>query len=149
VNRNGSIDLEEYNMMINALQINDKLKLLLRRKFEAIDKNRNGSINLREFLNFFLVFPKFNDELVRHANSNAPFLYESSLSKAQWWRLHLYNIVETPHYNVLSKAIFCIDLTLAIIPTVAILVQSARPSYYINWSQNHYLWFISIFFALQ
>jgi len=147
--RSGSIDSEEYIKMVNYLDINEGLKSSLIFKFDDIDSNGNGSINLSEFLNFFLVFPNFNTEIVRHANTNAPFLYESSLSRIQKWRLWLYNIVEVPASSMLSKTIFCIDLVLAIIPAAAVLVQSILPGYYVNWSENLYLWPVSIFFASQ
>jgi len=149
VNRNGAVDSEEYSKMVNCLDINDELKSLLTFKFDAIDNNGNGAISLREFLNFFLIFPKFTDELDRHANTNAPFLYENSLSRAEKWRLYLYNIVEVPESSMLAKAIFCIDLVLSIIPAVVVLVQSMLPGYYVNWSEDRYLWSISIIFAIQ
>jgi len=149
VDRNGAVNSEEYIKMVNCLDINDELKSMLTFKFDVIDNNGNGTISLREFLNFFLVFPKFTDELDRHANTNAPFLYENSLSRAEKWRLYLYNIVEVPESSMLAKAIFCIDLVLSIIPAVAVLVQSMLPSYYVNWDENLYIWSISIFFAIQ
>jgi len=118
--------------MIKKLDISEGLKSLLYFKFDVIDKNGSGRINLKEFLYFFMVFPNLNSELVRHANTNAPYLYESSLSRAQKWRLWLYNIVEVPASSMLSKTIFCIDLVLAIIPTNVVLIQSVLPGHYIN-----------------
>merc|ERR1719233_2142424 len=135
--------------MLKFLDVSEGLKTSLSTKFDAIDDNSSGNINIGEFLNFFLVQPTFNDELIRHAHSNAPFLYEHTLNKTQGWRLYLYNMVEVPNYNVLSKTIFCTDCILAIIPTVALFVQSVRPSRYFDWKETVYLWVISIFFALQ
>jgi len=149
VDKSGAIDSEEYLKMVESLDVSECLKESLSGKFDSIDDNNSGRINIGEFLNYFLVLPRFNAELVRHAHSNAPFLYERGLSKWQKWRLYVYNMVEVPNYNAVSKTIFCIDVILAIIPTVAILLQSVRPSYHIDWHEKTYLWVVSIFFALQ
>jgi len=147
--KNGTIDSDEYVKMVESLRVGEELKASLCLKFDEIDDNHSGRINAREFLNYFLMLPTFNDELNLHANSNAPFLYEKGLSRSQKWRLYLYNMVEHPNYNAVSKLLFCSDLILAIVPTLVFFVQSVRPSCYINWSERYYMWLISTFYAIE
>jgi len=147
--KSGTIDSAEYVTMVESLDVSEELKASLGLKFNDIDNNHSGRINIREFLDYFLILPTFNDELNLHANSNAPFLYETGLSRSQKWRLYLYNMVEDPNYNAVSKLVFCADLILAIVPTLVFLAQSVHPSRYINWSERNYIWVISTFYAIE
>jgi len=147
--KSGTLNSDEYLTMIEILDVSEELKASLGLKFNDIDENQSGLINIKEFLNFFLLLPTFNDELNMHAYSNAPFLNETGLSRLQKWRLYLYNIVEVHNYNAASKILYCSDLMLAIVPTVVFFVQSVRPSYYISWSERNYIWGISTFYAIE
>jgi len=145
----GLIDFEEYSVMLDKLDLSESLKNSLRTKFNYIDKDGSGEINLEEFLLFFLKFPKFKKELRIHAHDNAPFIYEKSLSSHQRWRQWLYRIVECPEYNVVSKFLFCTDLLLILIPIAILCYEGVRPSYRVEWSKNFYMWYVSIFFLIE
>jgi len=147
--KSGTIDSDEYVKMVESLDISEELKESLCLKFDEIDDNQSGRINVQEFLTYFLTLPTFDDELNLHANSNAPFLHEKGLSRSQKWRLYLYYMVEDPNYNTVSKLLFCSDLILAIVPTLVFFVQSVCPSCYINWSEREYIWLISTFYAIE
>merc|ERR1719285_928781 len=57
VDGSGSIESSEYKKMIEKLEISKGMKNDLWDKFEEIDEDNSGSINLYEFLYFFLRFP--------------------------------------------------------------------------------------------
>jgi len=147
--RSGYIDSLEYDQMISTLHLSDKLKFSLRSKFKDIDEDNSGEISLDEFLKFFLLFPKFNEEVLMYAGRNAPYSFESGLSITQKWRLRTYNIMEFPEYNIVSKSLFCFDLILTMIPTVYFCIEGLFPSFHPNWRKKEYYWMISIFFAFQ
>lgn len=145
----GYIDEEEYNEMIEKLDISPTTKSLLRTKFHEIDEDDSGGISLYEFLLFFLKYPKFNEELLKHAHSNAPYKHEKNQTRAQKIRLWLYYIVECPGYNLFSRVLFCLDCLLTIVPVLALVLQAIHPSQILRWEQKSYMWFISIFFAVE
>jgi len=152
--KNGYIDSSEYSKMISNLDLSAKLKWTLRSKFREIDVDHSGDINLNEFLNFFLLFPKFKDEVLMCAYNNAPYGFETGLTTIQRWRLRIYNTMEFPGYNGASKILYCLDLILTMVPTLVLCLQGIRlfPSK-ILWRWNIYLniyfWIIAIFFACQ
>jgi len=145
----GYIDEEEYSEMIEKLDISPTTKSLLRTKFHEIDEDDSGGISLYEFLLFFLKYPKFNEELLKHAHSNAPYKHEKNQNRAQKIRLWLYYIVECPGYNLFSRVLFCLDCLLTIVPLFALVLQARSPSQIFQWEQTTYMWFISIFFAIE
>jgi len=145
----GAIEPDEYKQMVEKLEVSKPMKSALRDKFSEIDKNNTGSISLYEFLYFFLKYPKFNEELLVNAHSNAPYIMEKDLS---WWqrlRLKVYFMVECPETNIFSKGLFCLDLLVTSVPIVVLCMQALRPSSVIKWGENVYLWIVSIFFAVQ
>jgi len=144
---NGFIDSDEYDKMISNL--NEGLCWSLGNKFKEIDEDNSGDINLEEFLTFFLLWPKFNEEVLQKAGNNTPYTYESGLTLIQEWRLYVFNVMEFPGYNAVSKFLFCFDLLLTMVPTVELFIEGIRPSFHINWGEHFYLWGISIFFAFQ
>jgi len=146
--QSGYIDLEEYQRMIDGLDISEELKLTLRDKFYTIDQDGNG-INLTEFLMFFLNFPLFQEELLINAHNNAPFIYEKTLSLTQHWRQWLYCVVEHPEYNFFSKILFCIDFILTLIPIVILCTEGGQSSLRVRWFKHTWMWFVSIFFASE
>jgi len=147
--KSGYIDADEYRKMVSTLRLSEKLKYTLFSKFEEIDKDRSGNINLNEFLHFFLLYPKFNEEVLMNAHSNAPYSYEAGLTFTQKWRLSIYNIVQVPDYNTVSKIVFCLDVVLTMIPTVCLCLEATRPSFRVNWGEEMYYKIISIFFAIE
>jgi len=148
-NSSGLIDFHEYREMLEKLDLSESLKNALRTKFNNIDTDGSGAINLEEFLMFFLKFPKFKKELLINAHNNAPYIYEKALSSRQKWRQWLYRIVECPEYNVVSKLLFCTDLLLILIPITILCYEGVRPSYCVDWYKNFYMWCASIFFLLE
>lgn len=146
---NGYIDSKEYSKMISTLDLSSKLKWSLRSKFKEIDEDNSGDINLDEFLNFFLLYPKFNEEVLMCAHNNAPYSFESGLPTIQKWRLRIYNTMEFPEYSLPSKILYCLDLILTLIPTVVLCLEGVGLSSTINSRWNMYFWSISIFFAVQ
>jgi len=148
-NSSGLIDFDEYREMLEKLDISESLKNSLRTKFNNIDKDGSGAINLEEFLMFFLKFPKFKQELLTNSHNNAPYIYEKALSSCQRWRQWLYRIVECPEYNVVSKFLFCTDLLLVLIPITILCIEGVRPSYRVDRYKNFYMWCVSIFFLLE
>lgn len=145
----GLIEWSEYSQMIEKLDLSQDLKSSLQKKFKSIDEDGSGAINLDEFLLFFLKFPKFKDELLLHAHSNAPYIYENTLTCRQRWRQWIYCMVECPNYNFISKMLFCFDLLLALVPIVILCIEGIRPSYRVEWYKNYYMWSVSIFFAFE
>merc|ERR1719334_957237 len=125
------------------------MKNILLDKFEEIDVNKDGSINLYEFLWFFLRFPKFNEELLVNARNNAPYTCEEDLSVWQLLRLRVYFFIECPNCNLAAKVLFCFDLILGTVPVVMLLIQATSPSFNIDWGEDNYLWAVSVFFAFQ
>jgi len=149
VDGSGSIEPFEYKMMINKLDISMAMKNALCNKFEEIDVNNDGSINLYEFLYFFLKFPKFNEELMVNAYNNAPYPNEQDLSTLQRLRLKVYLLIECPSHSIASKLLFCLDLMLSFVPVTFLIIQAMDPSHILNWNPKKYIWVISIFFAIQ
>merc|ERR1719419_983055 len=121
----------------------------MQEKFKSIDEDGSGELNLPEFLLFFLKFPKFKEELLLNAQSNAPYIYESTLTTRQRWRQWVYCIVEYPDYNLVSKVVFIFDLFLTLIPILILCFEGVRPSYFIEWYKDTYMWCVSIFFAFE
>jgi len=144
----GYIDQQEYQRMLNMLNISKELKFDLRDKFSHIDKDGNG-INLKEFLVFFMNSPIFQEELEINAKSNAPYIYETNLSGCQYLRMWLYCVVECPDYNLVSKILFCLDLIMTIVPIIIFCVEGAQSSLIITWPRQTFMWFVSIFFLLE
>jgi len=147
--KSGALDSDEYLKMVESLDVSEEYKDSLSLKFNDVDDNNSGRINIKEFLNYFLILPTFNDELNLHAHNNAPFLNERGLSRFQKWRLYVYNMVEVHNYNAVSKMLYCADLMLAIVPTAVFFAQSVRPSHHIKWSERGYLWVISTFYMIE
>lgn len=145
----GFIDSREYHQMIERLDISEALKLSLSDKFSTIDKDGSDGINLTEFLFFFLKYPMFKTELLDHAQNNAPYMYEKTLSRIQLCRQYLYCIVEVPDYNIVSKTLFCIDLALTIVPILVLCAEGVQSSLNVIWFEHTFMWFISIYFAAQ
>jgi len=145
----GYIDAQEYDQMLDMLDISEELKFSLRDKFYTIDKDNSGGISLTEFLMYFLRFPMFKEELTTNAKSNAPYVYERHLSGIQHWRQWLYCVVECPEYNFVSKILFCIDLILTSVPIVIFCAEGVKSSLHVIWPQHTFMWFVSIFFALE
>jgi len=151
---NGNIDSKEYSKMISNLDLSDNLKWSLRSKFREIDEDNSGDINLNEFLNFFLLFPKFKEEVLMCASNNAPYSFESGLTTIQRWRLRIYNTMEFPEYNTASKILYCLDLILTLIPTVVLCLEGVGLLSHkiLSWWTDFlkiYFWIIAIFFAIQ
>jgi hypothetical protein len=144
----GYIDVQEYRKMISTLHLSDGLKHSLITKFQDIDIDNSGDINLEEFLHFFLLYPKFNEEVLS-AKKNAPYNFEAGLTNKQKLRLRIFNIIEFPEYNAISKIMFYTDLILTLIPTVCLCIQGIRPSFKLRWGEKPYFWIISTFFAFQ
>merc|ERR1719397_621536 len=68
--RSGQIDSCEYGKMISTLHLSEKLKFSLMNKFGDIDEDNSGNVSLDEFLKFFLLYPKFNEEVLMNARRN-------------------------------------------------------------------------------
>jgi len=147
--KNGYIDSKEYSKMIDKLNLSRKLKYSLKSKFNEIDFDNSRNISVDEFLGFFLLFPKFKEEVLMHACNNAPYTFNVGLSTIQRWRLRVYNTMELPEYNQLSKILYFFDLILTMIPTVCICLEGLGLSSQNWWRWNTYFWIISIFFAVQ
>jgi len=145
----GFIEWSEYSQMIDKLDLSESLKKSMQEKFKSIDKDGSGELNLHEFLLFFLKFPKFKEELLLNAQSNAPYIYENALTTRQRWRMWVYCIVEYPDYSMVSKVVFTFDLFLTLIPIVILCIEGVRPSYFIEWYKDTYMWCVSIFFAFE
>jgi len=145
----GHIDEQEYHRMLEMLSISEELKFALRDKFSVIDKDGTNGIKVTEFLEFFLNFPMFKEELTKNVQSNAPYIYEANLSRIQYLRQWLYSVVECPGYNFVSKVLFCIDLILTFIPIVILCMEGAQSSLIVDWPRHRFMWFVSIFFALE
>jgi len=150
-NNSGYLDSEEYGKMISDLNLSEELKKSLGSKFREIDEDNTGNINLGEFLQYFLLFPKFNEEVLMHVRRNAPYSFDSGLTSLQRWRLWIYNTLEFPGYNTVSKVLYCLDLILTLIPTVCLCIEGLRLSNHLDldgrW--NEYFWIMSTFFAVQ
>jgi len=144
----GIVDRNEYYDMIELLDLSERLKESLRQKFGTINNGSDG-ISLREFLMFFLTFPPFNKELLRHADNNAPFVYVNNLTTTQQWRQWIYCTLEYPEYNTFSKLFFCVDLIITIVPIVIMSIEGVFPSKRIEWEEDKYMWIISVFFCIQ
>jgi len=149
VDGSGLIDVDEYIEMIKALDLSDDLKSSLAKKYTSIDVDGSGGITLSEFIQFFHKFPSFKQELLKHAESNAPYINEKTLNYSKWLRQWLYCTVEYPQYNIFSKILFCVDGILVMVPVVIICLEALRPSYLIEWHEAEYMWCISIFFAVE
>jgi len=145
----GLIDIREYNLMIDSLDVSEKLKFSLRDQFYRIDKDGNDGINLTEFLMFFLRFPMFKEELLTHSHNNAPYIYETTLSCTQHWRQWLYCVVEHPEYNFVSKILFSVDFILTVVPIVIICMEGAQSGLKVIWFKHTFMWFVSLFFACE
>jgi len=143
----GHIDEQEYQQMIDMLKISEELKYDLRGKFSHIDTDGEGGITLIEFLEFFLDLPMFKEEL--NVKSNAPYIYKTNLSRIQYFRRWLYCVVDVPDFNIVSKMLFCIDLMLTSVPIVIFCAEGAQSSLIVTWPRDRFMWFISIFFALE
>jgi len=61
----------------------------------------------------------------------------------------LYCVVEHPEHNNVSKILFCTDLYLTLVPIIILIIEGSQSSLNIIWFMNPYMWFISIFFALE
>lgn len=146
---NGYVEPEEYSKMISSLNLSEELKTSLGSKFREIDEDNTGKINLGEFLQFFLLFPKFNEEVLMYVRRNAPYSFDSGLTWLQRWRLWIYNTTEFPVYNTVSKVLYCLDLILTMIPTVCLCIEGLVLSNHLDWRWDEYFWIISIFFAVQ
>lgn len=149
VDGSGAIDPSEYRTMIEKLDISKSMKTALYDKFEEIDTDNDGSINLYEFLYFFLKFSKFQEEILFHAYNNAPYLHEKDLSPWQLLRLRVYLLIECPNHNIASRVLFCLDLMFSFIPIALLFLQAIRPDLKLDRGENTYIWLISIFFAIQ
>jgi len=149
VDRDGTIQPAEYKKMIKKLDVSESTKVALGDTFKEIDRDCDGNIGLCEFLYFFLRFPKFNEEILRNSQSNAPYIHGKDLSVWQSLRLSVYMFIECPNRNLASKALFCLDLMLTSVPVALLFWQALRPSDKLDWGQDAYLWAISIFFAIQ
>jgi len=146
---NGYLEPEEYGEMISNLNLSADLKESLRSKFGEIDEDNTGKINLGEFLQYFLLFPKFNEEVLMNVHRNAPYSFDSRLTTLQRCRLWIYNTIEFPGHNTVSKILYCLDLILTMIPTICLFIEGVRLSYHIDWQWDEYFWIMSIFFAVQ
>lgn len=149
VDGSGLIDKHEYTRMIEKVDLSENLKTVLREEFGSIDVDGSGSISLEEFLLFFLKFPMFKHELAAHADSNAPFAYENSLTCTQQYRQWVYCIVECPGYNLVSKLLFCFDVGLTLVPVLMLCFEGVRPSFDIQWYKKTFMWIASIFFMFE
>jgi len=85
--------------MIDTLNLSRKLKYSLKSRFNEIDFDHNGNISVDEFLRFFLLFPKFKEEVLMLADNNAPYTFQLGLSTIQRLRLNVYNTMELQEYN--------------------------------------------------
>jgi len=89
----------------------------------------------------------FKEEL--NVKSNAPYIYKTNLSRMQYLRRWLYCVVDCPEYNIFSKVLFCIDLMLTCVPIVIFCAEGAQSNLVVSWPRDRFMWFISIFFALE
>jgi len=145
----GHIDEKEYQQMLDKLNISEDLRNSLGEKFNTINSDGIDEISMTEFLLFFLTFPKFRKEFEANVNTNLPYVYEKTLTGYQYWRKYFYCVVEHPEYNNVSKILFCTDLYLTLVPIIILIIEGSQSSRNIIWFMNPYMWFISIFFALE
>jgi len=149
IDGNRCIDPCEYTKMISRLDLSEPLKKMLRNTFSNVDKDDSNSINLKEFLLFFLKFPLFKQELLTNENGNAPYNYEDTLNRRQRFRQWFYCIVECPGYNFVSKLLFCIDVVLTLVPIGIICCEGVAPRIKLKSFKQWTMWIVTVFFALE
>jgi len=145
----GCIEVKEWHQMLDMLDISNELKCSLREEFGHADIDSSKTINIKEFLLFFLNMPVLREEIASHAKNNAPYVYDSNLSCTQRCRQWLYLVVECPGHNFVSKVLFCIDLILTFVPIVIVCAEGSKSGLVISWSEKNFMWSASIFFASE
>jgi len=136
--------------MIDKLPINDTMKENLRGQFEEIDLDSSGGISLAEFLFFFLQYKPFRAELNDNFY-NEPYQGQHNLSCLERSRLLIYKTITVTDFSTFSKTLYCVDLGLTLIPLVILFIYAVSPTLEntLHWYEVFYLWFVSIFFAVQ
>jgi len=99
-------------------------------------------------LYFFLSFPPFRKELGSRFHANEPYhLFLDSVATWRKVRLWVYNVVTVPDFNQYSKALFCFDLLLAVVPYIMLYLELISPK--IHPEKMFILWFLALFWAVH
>jgi len=127
---------------VQQLPLSSKLKDDLSTKYAEIDNDNSGRIDLTEFLYFFLQYKPFKKELKKKFWLKEPLPSVCLPGWLQTVQLCVHNVVNFPEYSICAKVIFCIDLSITLIPCTTLLLEAVSPRHlekFLFWDEEFFL----------